>query len=968
MSKVAWQLNPQLKRLVNDMLSMNKFIRVCIFALILVLGLPSTITYGALARPKSNEIPVKSLIVGTYIIDFKAVSPAHVETAQKTVANSGQDQIYYRSELTTGGIWFNITNGSGVGDIIESSENAVKNSDIDLLPLTHWIKNDGIVYELGTGNAKLFSTLNPISDPLTYDAMQPLGTERDKQGKILENLDDEDDGYGVAKTKKALLEGVLAAMNYGKFVEMDKAVDALDLASAKLRQDKTIEDGVIHAVDDQLTDLTIKRELFYLNALIAKLENAGEKAGTYDFGTLSDQIWTAHGKLSDIVRELEAEIGTAEATTPLEEAAEKAAEKLQQAALSGDLNAITEAAEEKSLTDMLALGLPATTPEGIEVLEEALNQAQNDAVIAALKGTSFDYDKAKAMGESLKVLDAMLQEETDATQEKLDNWKDILDMLLDSTDLDADKNALLEKYTEVLTSTLGALPESDMKPKLLEKIGDALADGQEALAVSAAGSNAVTQAALDSREQIENQLAVMNEAFADALENGDLEGAQKISALSESLLAQLDAEEEAALDAYLEALKAVDQAQAIVDAILAGQALSAAEAEQLTGAQSQIGTESGGSGTAGETSGDQTSGETSTSTSGSQATGTQTSDDTTADGSASGSDASDSASGQDQASGSATGQAGGSDASGADMSGEEMGTEGEDGLIAYSPVTLSAGIALLAEARNALEAIKGVLSPEDLMLMENFSALVDAVDVFIDEDNGTLAVSSIEALSALIPVLPDGFDGTAALSDLIEKMNLAKAQSAASGDLETAQAFAEGQMQLEEAKEDMTDAVQEALAAFESASGAVSDSASGSGTESSTGSASGAADKTLPISDTSVLDVLTGTLIIHVDSFIDGGTTYVGIKSLFDQIGGQAVWIPNQARALGIANGKTLSAKIGFSTADIDGEKLVLESQTQLRSGRAYVPFNTISEHIGQFLDKRYDAMRVIIVPQLMEE
>ncbi len=951
MSKAVWQLNPQLKRLVNDMLRMNNFIKICIFALILVVGLPSSITYGALARPKSNEIPVKSLIIGTYIIDFKAVSPAHVETAQKTVANSSQDQIYYRSELTTGGIWFNITNGSGVGDIIESSENAVKNSEIDSLPLTHWIKNDGIVYELGTGNAKLFSTLNPISDPLTYDAMQPLGTERDKQGKILENLDDEDDGYGVAKTKKALLEGVLAAMNYGKFVEMDKAVDALDLASAKLRQDKTIEDGVIHAVDDQLTDLTIKRELFYLNALIAKLENAGEKAGTYDFGTLSDQIWTAHGKLSDIVRELEAEIGTAEATTPLEEAAEKAADKLQQAALSGDLNAITEAAEEKSLTDMLALGLPATTPEGIEVLEEALNQAQNDAVIAALKGTSFNYDKAKATGESLKVLEAMLQEETDATQEKLDNWKDILDMLLDSTDLDADKNALLEKYTEVLTSTLGALPESDMKPKLLKKIGDAIADGQETLAVSAAGSNAVVQAALDGKEQIENQLAVMNEAFADALENGDLEGAQKISALSERLLAQLDAEEEAALGAYLEALKAVDQAQSIVDAILAGQALSDAEVEQLSGAQSQVGAEADGSGTAGETS-----------------------DDPTADGSGSGSDASDSASGQDQASGSATKQAGSSDALGADISGEDMGTEGEDGLIAYSPVTLSAGIALLAEARNALEAIKGVLSPEDLMLMENFSALVDAVDVFIDEDNGTLAVSSIEALSALMPVLPDGFDGTAALSDLIEKMNLAKAQSAASGDLETAQAFAEGQMQLEEAKEDMTDAVQEALAAIESATGPATASASGSGTESgsgsasSTGSASGAADKTLPISDTSVLDVLTGTLIIHVDSFIDGGTTYVGIKSLFDQIGGQAVWIPNQARALGIANGKTLSAKIGFSTADIDGEKLVLESQTLLRSGRAYVPFNTISEHIGQFLDNSYDAMRVIIVPQLMEE
>ncbi len=61
-------------------------------------------TYAALARPGASAIPLKSLIIGSYIIDFAAVSPTNVETAVKSVESTGQDQMYYRSELTTGGV------------------------------------------------------------------------------------------------------------------------------------------------------------------------------------------------------------------------------------------------------------------------------------------------------------------------------------------------------------------------------------------------------------------------------------------------------------------------------------------------------------------------------------------------------------------------------------------------------------------------------------------------------------------------------------------------------------------------------------------------------------------------------------------------------------------------------------------------------------------------------------------------
>lgn len=870
-----------------------------------------TPSFASLARPKAQDIPVKSLIIGTYIIDFKSVSPAHVETAQASAADTGQDQVYYRSDLTSGGLWINITSGSGVADILSSSEKVVSNADMDRLLLTHWIKNDGVVYEIGSGNAQFFSTLNPLADPLVYDAMRPMDTEREKQSKILENLDSDDDGYDTARAKKGLMEMVLKAQTADAFKKMDTAVDALDLATAKLRQDPKVSDAVIHAVDDVLTDLAIKRELFYLNALLTKLEDAGEKAGTMDFGTLSDQIWTAHGKLGEIVRALEAEIGTSEAVTPLDAVASEAADKLEQAALSGSLEAIVEAAEEKSVADQLSLGLSTQSPEAVAMLEDALKDAQNEAVVALLKGTSFAYEAAKANGEAIKTIDDMLTEETEAVQEKMENWQDVLDMLMDATSLQEDKTALLEAYNAVLVSTLAALPDTDMKPALQDMLTGTLEESQQAAAVFNVADNAVVQAGLTAKEQLESQLSIMNEAYADALENGDVEGAKEIEALSESLIAQLDGEEQAALDAYLDALDGVKSAEERVEALLSAEDGALQDKE----------------GAAGDTGGE-----------------------------------------------------------------SESGT-GDD--ILSEPVTLTGAIALLSEARSEVEAIKGLISPEDLKLMDSFSELIDAVDVFLDEKNAAMALASLEALDALIPVLPDGFDGSDALGDLMEAMNLAKAQTAAIGDMESAIAFAEGQLMLNEMKTDMQNAVLDALeqadAQEQAQAGTRDDGQSTAGTdagadtgpeadtpgdlesEASSGLDVGAesstlSDKGLPITEDSVFDVLTGTLIIHVDSFVKNDMTYVGMKSLFDQIGGQAVWIPNESRALGIANGKTLSAIIGTAQADVNGQPLILDDVAELKDGRTYVPFNTMSAQIGLFLDARFDDIRLIIVPDIQED
>ncbi len=96
--------------------------------------------------------------------------------------------------------------------------------------------------------------------------------------------------------------------------------------------------------------------------------------------------------------------------------ARSAGDKLAQAAESGNIEAIIAAAEEKALSDQLALGLPIKSEEAKAILESTLEDTKNDAVLAALKGTSFEYEAGKRNGEGPAVLSEMLTEETEAVK------------------------------------------------------------------------------------------------------------------------------------------------------------------------------------------------------------------------------------------------------------------------------------------------------------------------------------------------------------------------------------------------------------------------------------------------------------------------------------------------------------------------------------------------------------------------
>ncbi|MBO5622370.1 MAG: hypothetical protein J5959_12160, partial [Butyrivibrio sp.] len=119
------------------------------------------ITYQEFAANATVEDSV--LFIGTYIIHKDAMNDDLYEKAKQSGAESGQDTIYYKSELADGQ-WFetgDITNGVK-GISVEGLPVSIET--INPLYVTYYVGSDGILRD-----AKTMAGLNPFDIPDPYN-------------------------------------------------------------------------------------------------------------------------------------------------------------------------------------------------------------------------------------------------------------------------------------------------------------------------------------------------------------------------------------------------------------------------------------------------------------------------------------------------------------------------------------------------------------------------------------------------------------------------------------------------------------------------------------------------------------------------------------------------------------------------------------------------------------------------------
>lgn len=121
---------------------------------------------------QAENIENSTMIVGTHLIHISALNDELYEMAAKSAERSGQQEIYYKSELADGK-WYNITSASSISDITEEGE-AVSDSEIEKLLLTHHTKSDGITYDLKKNVAVCIYDIFDPYDLKNLEELEPL--------------------------------------------------------------------------------------------------------------------------------------------------------------------------------------------------------------------------------------------------------------------------------------------------------------------------------------------------------------------------------------------------------------------------------------------------------------------------------------------------------------------------------------------------------------------------------------------------------------------------------------------------------------------------------------------------------------------------------------------------------------------------------------------------------------------------
>ena len=232
----------------------RKQILAAVLALILAIALGAQLLLaGAVWNEEEavhinpDDIENSTLAIGTHLIHLSALTDSIYATAQESADESGQNRIYYKSELADG-TWFDITQASTLEDITTGGT-PVEKSVIEALFFTHHTQSDGITYDLRTNTA---TCIYDIPDPYDLSALEELFPMKNQYETLKETQPDNPD----AQANIARMDEIFELDVHNEITDTaDRQLDALqrylDYLNANGGTSVQIEavQGVMEAVD-----------------------------------------------------------------------------------------------------------------------------------------------------------------------------------------------------------------------------------------------------------------------------------------------------------------------------------------------------------------------------------------------------------------------------------------------------------------------------------------------------------------------------------------------------------------------------------------------------------------------------------------------------------------------------------------------------------------------------------------------
>ena len=358
----------------------------------------------------ASSIEQSTLIIGTHLIYLYSLNDELYQIALDSAADSGQTQIYYKSELADG-TWFDITDAGSIADITDSGI-VVSDDTINNLYFTHHTKSDGKTYDLRTNQAVSIFDINNVYDVKNLAELESLKNQYDI-------MKESGDNSAAMKRNIGLVETFFATtVSTDETFSCDTVLTALQSFYDRLTADKA-DAAELEAVMDVMAKVDNKRKKTVYEKLDEALTNLLDQASD---GTSTDEnieyyeldnnfltaIADAQSDLSESLTEAEGDL-LEEGSTVLSAMEYSVANSLITNALSNNFSACEEDVVKLIAISHISQELIVSKESELDILEELISNAFSKYQDALKGGPSDEYNNAVSNNSSHAVLENIIR-------------------------------------------------------------------------------------------------------------------------------------------------------------------------------------------------------------------------------------------------------------------------------------------------------------------------------------------------------------------------------------------------------------------------------------------------------------------------------------------------------------------------------------------------------------------------------
>lgn len=520
---------------------------------------------------QQNIIEDGTLFIGTYLIQMEAMTDELYAKAQESAEDSGQYDVYYKSELADG-TWYDISSASGLSDITKGAAEADAGTMAQLW-VTFYAGKDGIVR-----NAQNHSAVSIFDTPSPYDlyGLSELEALRMQYDNTYTS-----ESTGVSRYFHNRLRDFFALdLRNAVTDECDRQLAVLQQVYESLQaQDKAEQAESVYALMGKI-DAKRRAEVFYqlmeaensrLDQLQMQLGGSGYNKGDYD-----DEQFTESAQLSDAVGTAMESCESSYIThsgnqlandgTVLGEAEYTQSMAILQKAESGNSQLDTELAELENISNIRNSRIKDKDAELALLDGKLIPEAKARFEAAVSSGAGQEYNAAVSQGKSKALCEEFLDAQKEAQDKCQSEYQFLIKARTERMGSGDAADYLFDKIEEA-GSLYDSIPQDAYEKKAQAGVDDGLLWLQE-LAQSVIDGDSSLKSTLDKLESDKDSIRTQRDA---ALDENNLGLAKKYDAMLEAIDVEIAAEEsrltkELAEGSVLDRAKALTQLGAKTEA------------------------------------------------------------------------------------------------------------------------------------------------------------------------------------------------------------------------------------------------------------------------------------------------------------------------------------------------------------------------------------------------------------------